>query len=83
MFLSLFWTWTSCLILGVASQSTQGIVDLVQRRLPDHVDDFKFQLLGEAKGNSTNPVNDKYIVSSTTDGKVLIEGNSLIALASG
>ncbi|KAE9375356.1 glycoside hydrolase family 89 protein [Stipitochalara longipes BDJ] len=83
MLLSSLWIWTTCLALMAAAQSTQGILDLVQRRLPDHVDDFEFQLLTNVKGNSTDPSNDNYIISSTINRKILIEGNSLSALASG
>jgi alpha-N-acetylglucosaminidase len=87
MLLSRLWTCGTCLILGVTAQSTQGILDLVRRRLPNHVDNFEFRLFGngtgQARSNSTNPANDNYIVSSTRDGKILVEGNSLIALASG
>ena len=83
MLLSNLWIWTTCFILGTSAQSTQGILDLVQRRLRNHVNDFEFQLLVDGTGNSTKPNNDNYIVSSQTDGKILVEGNSLSALASG
>jgi alpha-N-acetylglucosaminidase len=84
MFLSSLWIWAAaCLIHKVATQSTQGILDLVERRLLNHVDDFEFGFLANGTGNSTKPSNDYYIISSTTDGKILVEGNSLSALASG
>lgn len=75
-------------IVAITAQSisTDGITDLVQRRLPDHVDDFEFQLSGNATisvFNITSAINDEYIISSTLNNKILIEGNSLIALASG
>jgi alpha-N-acetylglucosaminidase len=73
-------------VIAVKAQSTQGILDLVKRRLPNNIGDFEFRLTG----NETYPistaireVNDEYFVSSTPDGKVLVEGNSAIALASG
>jgi alpha-N-acetylglucosaminidase len=81
--LSSLWIWAACLVFGVATQSTQGILDLVQRRLPSHVNDFEFQLIANGTGNGTKLVNDNYIVSSTSDGKILVEGNSLSALSSG
>jgi alpha-N-acetylglucosaminidase len=68
------------------AQSTDGIVNLVKRRLPDHVDDFTFRLLGSQTGpitSATNATNDQYTVSSIAPGKIEISGNSLIALASG
>jgi alpha-N-acetylglucosaminidase len=73
------------LIVTATSQSVQGILDLVQRRLPDHVGDFEFRLLGNGSSSFsiTTKENDEYSISSTTDGKILVEGNSLIALASG
>lgn len=86
MHLLLYLTWLVTAVAVAIIQSTQGILDLVQRRLPDHVDGFEFRLTG----NETFPittairtVNDEYTISSTSDGKVLVEGNSVIALASG
>jgi alpha-N-acetylglucosaminidase len=83
MLLSSLWIWAACLVFGVATQSTQGILDLVQRRLPKHVDDFEFRILANGTENSTKSVNDHYTLSSTADGKILVEGNSLSALSSG
>jgi alpha-N-acetylglucosaminidase len=85
MQLSGLWIWTTVLIVTATSQSIQGILDLVQRRLPDHVGNFEFRLV--ESGNASSPIttkeNDQYSVSSTTGGKILVEGNSLIALTSG
>ncbi|KAI6716539.1 hypothetical protein PZA11_004205 [Diplocarpon coronariae] len=71
-------------LVGAASiasaQSTQGILNLVKRRVPKYVDDFQFRLL-RSKPNTTS--NDVYSISSTTHGKILVEGNSLSALSSG
>lgn len=68
------------IVQSEAAQSIQGLVDLLQRRLPDHVDDFEFQI----RGNHTLGItNDEYVVSQTSVGKILVEGNSLSALASG
>lgn len=78
--------WAVAAITAATPQSTQGIVDLVKRRLPDHVDTFTFHLLANETGpaaSATDAKNDQYMISSTADGKVLIEGNSPIALASG
>lgn len=58
----------------------------MKRRLPNHVDDFTFCLLGNSTLpiiSSTELVNDEYKISSTAEGKILVEGNSQIALASG
>jgi len=81
--LSSLWIWVACLVFGVATQSTKGILDLVQRRLPKHVNDFEFLVLVNGTANITKAVNDNYVVSSTSDGKILVEGNSLSALSSG
>jgi alpha-N-acetylglucosaminidase len=63
---------------------TDGIRNLVKRRIPDHVDDFDFRLTANNQFPLTNrPAIDEYSVSSTSDGKILVEGNSPIALASG
>lgn len=65
---------------GLSALSTSGIKDLVNRRLPAHVDDFEFRLL---ESGILADENDVYGVSSTDDGKILVEGNSLSALSSG
>jgi alpha-N-acetylglucosaminidase len=85
MQLSGLWIWATVLIVTAPSQSIQGILDLVQRRLPDHVGNFEFRLVGNENVSSSimTKENDQYIVSSTADGKILVEGNSVIALASG
>ena len=83
--LRLLISWLGVVVFASA-QSTRGIIDLVQRRLPNHVDDFTFRILEDSMepiNTATNVSNDVYSVSSTPDGKILVEGNSLIALASG
>jgi len=73
-------------VTAVTAQSTQGILDLVKRRLPNNVDDFEFRLTGNESypiSTAIRAFNDEYTVSSTPDGKILVEGNSIIALASG
>jgi alpha-N-acetylglucosaminidase len=76
--------WTSFVAVALA-QSTQGIIDLVARRLPSHADAFEFLLTA----NESLPIvvatktNDEYRVSSTSEGKILVEGNSLSAISSG
>lgn len=69
-----------------ASQSTDGIYGLIKRRLPEHADSFELSLVnatGSTVASATDKPNDKYTVSSAHDGKILVEGNSLSALASG
>jgi alpha-N-acetylglucosaminidase len=85
MQLSGLWIWTTIFIVTATAQSIQGILDLVQRRLPEHEGNFEFRLVGNGTASSsiTTKQNDQYSVSSTTGGKILVEGNSLIALASG
>jgi hypothetical protein len=65
-------------ISSALSQSTQGIYDLVQRRIPQHADNFQFALV-----NFTDQGYDQYIVSSLPNGTVLVEGNTLSALSHG
>lgn len=62
------------------AQSTQGIYDLVQRRMPLHARSFEFSLV-ECTNNVTG--HDQYTVSSTSKGKILVEGTTLSALSSG
>jgi alpha-N-acetylglucosaminidase len=84
MFLSGILVWTTFAGAVPATQSTDGILHLVKRRLPNNVDDFEFRLLeNNAVPLTAKPTNDEYGVSSTPDGKIMVEGNSLIALASG
>lgn len=69
-----------------SAQSTAGISALVKRRMPNHVDSFAFSVVPEMvlpSSNETRAKNDAYKVSSTTDGKILVEGSSLSAIASG
>ena len=78
--------WALAAIATATTQSTDGILNLVKRRLPSHVDDFTFHLLGNQTGpitSATNATNDQYTVFSISPGKIQIEGNSPIALASG
>ena len=73
-------------LTSALSHSTQGIEDLVKRRLPNHIDIFKFVLTGNQSvpANSVlNATNDVYKVSSLPEGEILIEGSSPIALATG
>jgi alpha-N-acetylglucosaminidase len=77
--------WTKLLIglfaaSGVA-QSTDGLYDLVKRRLPNHVDDFRFSLVSNiTEGNGGY---DQFMVQEAPNGKVLVQGTSLSALSSG
>ena len=85
LFHALF-VWAFATIAISTAQSIDGISNLVKRRLPEHVDDFTFELLGNQTGpitSATNATNDQYTISSVASGKIHIEGNSLIALASG
>ena len=77
------------IILGVLSagtaasaQSVQGILDLVQRRLPNHVAEFTFSIVN-ATAASPFKYNDEYTVSTSANGKILVEGNSLSAISMG
>ena len=74
----------SLLWLSVAStvvaQSTEGISNLVQRRLPKHADHFRFTLANTTQANNTH---DEYVVSTAANGTVLVQGSSLSALSSG
>lgn len=77
------WIWTT-LVVSVLSQ--QGLIDLVARRMPSHINTFTFQLTGNESRpikSSSTLTNDEYRLSSTAEGKILVEGNSLSALASG
>lgn len=75
----------SAALAAAKTASIDGILGLVKRRLPDHADGFQFRLVGDdiELPLTGQPAIDEYTVSSTRDGKILVEGNSPIALASG
>ena len=62
------------------SPSVAGVEALVQRRLPQHVDSFQFEIVNASQPNGLG--GDRYVVSSA-GGKILVQGNSLSALLSG
>jgi alpha-N-acetylglucosaminidase len=64
-----------------SSSSTAGVEALVKRRLPNHVNSFEFSL--EPSSHGSTLANDSYTVSSTKNGKILIEGTTTSALLSG
>lgn len=62
-----------------AKGSTTGIESLLQRRLPQHAENFEFSIV-----NATSlGENDVYSVSNGENGKIKVEGSSLSALATG
>ncbi|KAH8601973.1 putative alpha-N-acetylglucosaminidase [Bisporella sp. PMI_857] len=86
MMLSILLVATFSVLSSALSYSTKGIEDLVKRRLPEHADAFEFRLLGNSTdliSSKNQPMNDEYSISSTADGKILVQGNSPIALSSG
>ncbi|KAJ5749368.1 uncharacterized protein N7511_011064 [Penicillium nucicola] len=76
---SLFWLGAAT-VSARSVQSTQGITDLVKRRLPNHLHNFHFTLDTSYEVDSKY---DSYIVSSDSGGTILVKGNSLSALSSG
>lgn len=74
---SLLWL---CAASTVVAQSTEGIYKLVQRRLPDHADSFRFTLVNATQ---TTGSYDQYVVSTAVNGTVMVQGSSLSALSSG
>jgi alpha-N-acetylglucosaminidase len=62
------------------SVSTAGVESLVQRLLPQHASSFRFALVDAPNADVTK---DTYTVSSTNDGSILVQGNSVSALLSG
>lgn len=70
---SLLW-----LVVVTVAQSTEGITNLVKRRLPNHLDSFDFSLDTDLTGKY-----DTYVVTNAPNEKIAIKGNSLSALSSG
>ncbi|CAG8888802.1 unnamed protein product [Penicillium egyptiacum] len=60
------------------AQSTEGISNLVKRRLPDHVNDFHFTLDANLSGDY-----DSYVVTNALNGTISVKGTSVSALSSG
>lgn len=81
------------LLLGVAlissatgePQSLDGIRSFAERRFGSYADIFSFQLTEKHENPSrwTQITNDNYTVTSTSDGKILVQGTTLNALARG
>ncbi|KAI1176547.1 glycoside hydrolase family 89 protein [Nemania sp. FL0916] len=65
--------------------STGGVLSLIQRRLPQHAKSFKLEIVPDWN-NSTiegEPANDIYVVSSLSEGNVLVQGNTVGGLLAG
>ncbi|KAF2113315.1 putative alpha-N-acetylglucosaminidase [Lophiotrema nucula] len=67
---------------AVATTSTKGLQDLLERRLPNHCDDFVFTLVESPLTNASSHQNDDYAISNS-NGSIGIQGNSVSALATG
>ena len=83
----LAWLLVSAVALATASSatsppSTAGLSSLVQRRIPHHQNSFVFQLRSPYKTSLSRDA-DEYTVSADRGGRIIVEGNSLSALASG
>ena len=76
----------AALAVGASSLATRdtpsiaGVEALVQRRLPQHVNSFQFEIVNASQANGLG--SDRYVVSSA-GGKILVQGNTLSALLSG
>ena len=83
-----FATATLCLTLAadaLSASSTAGIEKLAARLFHGQNDTFEFVLTAQHDNWSrwNVPVNDNYTVKAATNGKVLIQGTTLNALARG
>ncbi len=69
--------------------STSGVESLVRRRLPQHAESFQFEIVETLGVDGTQTeiqselVNDSYVVSSASNGKVIVQGNTVGALLAG
>jgi alpha-N-acetylglucosaminidase len=73
---SLIW----CCTTSAVAQSTEGLYNLVERRLPKHVDQFQFSINSNLTHNGGY---DQFTVKTAHNGTVLVEGSSISALSSG
>ncbi|KAL2360265.1 hypothetical protein RJZ56_006864 [Blastomyces dermatitidis] len=62
--------------------ATDGLTRFLERRLPNHVNDFKFSLVGPMR-TSDDWTNDKYTVFTGCNGKINVQANSLSGLFQG
>lgn len=76
-FVSLF----TLVVHAAQDHSTEGITRLLERRLPNHVDDFEFSLTDPVR-TPDNWTNDEFTVTSS-EGKIHIQGNSLSGITQG
>lgn len=76
--------WTKSLLwyfaASAVAQSTDGLYSLVKRRLPKHVDQFRFLVNSDPTDTGGY---DQFTVRTAPNGTVLIEGSSISALSSG
>ncbi|KAJ5111598.1 hypothetical protein N7532_002133 [Penicillium argentinense] len=65
---------------SAAAQSVEGLYSLVKRRMPDHLDQFRFSI-----NSSLTHLDgyDQFRVQSAPNGTLLVEGCSISALSSG
>ncbi|RFU26740.1 hypothetical protein B7463_g9605, partial [Scytalidium lignicola] len=79
----MWWTKALCLVVLAGTgltESTQGIYNLLQRQMPLHANSFELSLVKSVGGVTGY---DQYEISSTHNGKILVEGTTLSALSSG
>ncbi|KAI7200222.1 hypothetical protein D0869_05154 [Hortaea werneckii] len=87
-------TLSTALSISCNAQSTAGVQGILQRRLPNHVDDFTFSLVNATSTSAPNtsdsnnnntllskPQDQYTIANGPSPGKIHISGNSPIALA--
>ena len=67
--------------LAPGQSPTAGVEALVKRRLPDHINSFEFVLQNSTRIDEKSY--DAYVVSSSENGKIRIEGGTTSALLSG
>jgi len=68
----------------VTAQSTAGLASLVARRMPAHINDFKFQIVNATSIGVTNSsYHDSYTVTSSPNGTISIHGTTISALSQG
>ncbi|KAK7227558.1 hypothetical protein V2G26_015561 [Clonostachys chloroleuca] len=80
----LTWAVSVAATVQASTLSTAGVQSLVQRRLPKHADSFIFEITTTvSNNNSTSSELDSYVVSSTNEGKIRVQANSISGLLSG
>ncbi|KAF1361121.1 putative alpha-N-acetylglucosaminidase [Lizonia empirigonia] len=73
----------ACIWTTALTTSTSGLYSFVERRLPSHCSHLEFHLEPVHYNNTSKAQNDKYTVSTASNGSIIVSGSSPSALTTG